>query len=55
MCLRRLRLPVCVTPVPKGSAFLSFLPQVQGTVYATEVTVQRRGFCGGTDITGDVQ
>ena len=27
----------------------------RGTVYPTEVTVQRRGFCGGTDITGDVQ
>ena len=30
----------------------SFLTQKkrQGTVYPTEVTVQRRGFCGGTDI-----
>ena len=27
----------------------------RGTVYPTELTVQRRGFCGGTDITGDVQ
>ena len=34
---------------------LSVLFHSRGTVYPTEVTVQRRGFCGGTDITGDVQ
>ena len=34
---------------------LSVFFHSRGTVYPTEVTVQRRGFCDGTDITGDVQ
>ena len=50
---------VCVcesNPVSKGVfCFFVFLifEQNRGTVYPTEVTVQRRGFCGGTDISGD--
>ena len=46
------RVPLVVT----GILFELFLDVFsRGTVYPTEVTVQRRGFCGGTDITGDVQ
>ena len=46
---------VCVpNPVPQGfSLILPFLKNhYKETVYPTEVTVQRRGFCGGTDISG---
>ena len=46
---------VCVPNlVPQGfSLVLPFLKNhYKETVYPTEVTVQRRGFCGGTDISG---
>ena len=42
---------VCVQPWTKGLPPPLFpLYMGRGTVYPTEVTVQRRGFCGGTDI-----
>ena len=54
-CALRAVLCVCVpNPVPQGfSLILPFLKNHdKETVYPTEVTVQRRGFCGGTDISG---
>ena len=39
---------VCVNPSYTGRGM-----NMQGTVYPTEVTTQRRGFCGGTDISED--
>ena len=44
-----IRTCVCVCP-PLEKGLLSPFPSSRGTVYPTEVTVQRRGFCGGTDI-----
>ena len=55
LCAARCAVCVCVpNPVPQGfSLILPFLKNHdKETVYPTEVTVQRRGFCGGTDISG---